>query len=150
MESIESLIEALTDKNTVRGCGAADALVAESEKSNAVYAYFPYFIKLMTDSNSYVRTRAMALIAANVRWDEERALDGAIEEFLTHILDVKPITSRQCIKLLPGIARLRPDLLPEIRESLTKANPYCYAESMRPLVEKDILNALKELETIAG
>ena len=59
-----------------------------------------------------------------------------------HIEDVKPITARQCIKLLPLIAKNKPELKSDIVSALKKADISIYADSMQPLVCKDIQNSM--------
>lgn len=71
-----------------------------------------------------------------------------IDEYLKHITDVKPITARQCIKLLPIIAKHKPELKNGILSALNKANISIYDYSMQPLVYKDIQKALKEIKKL--
>ena len=120
-------------------------LETESEKSNAVYKFFDRFAELIEDSNSYRRTRGLILIAANAKWDTEYKIDEIIDEYLKHILDEKSITSRQCIKVLPNIAKYKPELVDCIIEALRKADTEIYKNSMQPLVYKDIMSALKKI-----
>ena len=67
---------------------------------------------------------------------------------MKHITDVKPITARQCIKLLPMIAKDKPELKEDILSALHKADVSFYEDSMRPLVYKDIQKALKEIQKL--
>ncbi len=67
---------------------------------------------------------------------------------MKHIEDVKPITARQCIKLLPMIAINKPELKEDIVSELQKAYISIYADSMQPLVYKDIQNSLTEIEKL--
>ena len=55
---------------------ALQSLQEASELDNAVYAYIDTFIEMMRDSNSYIRTRGLTLIAHNAKWDEEGKIDG--------------------------------------------------------------------------
>ena len=75
-------------------------------------------------------------------------IDEIIDEYLRHIEDVKPITARQCIKLLPMIAQNKPELKEDIVSALQKADISIYADSMQPLVYKDIQNSLAEIEKL--
>lgn len=146
MENIDALVGALRDRDSRRAHAALCELQAISERSAAVYPYFDTFAAMLDDGGSYMRARGLLLIAANVRWDTEGRLDGVFEAYLTHITDQKPITSRQCIGALPLIARARPDLKSRIRAALLNADTSPYADSMRPLVEKDIAAALAALK----
>ena len=103
----------------------------------------------MIDSdNSYMWTRELTLIACNAKWDRDNKIDEIIDEYLKHIEDVKPITARQCIKLLPLIAKNKPDLKGDIVSALKKADISIYADSMQSLVCKDIQNSLAEIEKL--
>ena len=67
---------------------------------------------------------------------------------MKHIEDVKPITARQCIKLLPLIAKNKPELKCEIVSAPQKADISIYADSMQSLVYQDIQNSLAEIEKL--
>lgn len=146
MEVIEEKIKFLREKNPKIGCAAMDSLIEKSRDSNEVYPYFDYFLELSEDENSYVRTRGLLLIAANAKWDVDNKIDEAIDGLLKHIMDVKPITSRQFIKALPEIARYKPDLAEDIKIALRSADTEIYKDSMQPLVYKDIQKSLGQIE----
>ena len=65
---------------------------------------------------------------------------------MKHIEDVKPITARQCIKLLPMIAKNKAELKEDIVTALQKADISIYADSMQSLVYKDIQKSLAEIQ----
>lgn len=62
------------------------------------------------------------------------------------ITDVKPITARQCIKLLPIIAKHKPELKSDILSTLHKADISIYEDSMQSLVYKDIQKTLEIIQ----
>ncbi len=95
-----------------------------------------------------IRTRGLTLIAYNARWDRDNKIDEIIDGYLKHITDVKPITARQCIKLLPMIAKDKPELRNDICSALERADISFYDDSMQPLVYKDIQKALKEIQKL--
>ncbi|MBL4953704.1 hypothetical protein JK635_16065 [Neobacillus sp. YIM B02564] len=101
---------------------------------------------MIEDSNSYRRTRGLRLIAANAKWDIEYKIDEIIDEYLKHFLDEKPITTRRYIKVLPNIAKYKPELEDCIIEALKKADTEIYKESMQPLVYKDFMSVLKKIK----
>ncbi|WP_312441038.1 hypothetical protein [Lacrimispora sp.] len=41
----------------------------------------------------------ITLIAANAKWDRDNRIDEIIDELLRHVMDEKPVTARQCIKV---------------------------------------------------
>lgn len=141
---IENLVNML-DCKAALAYEALKQLLTVSAASDAVYRHFDRFAEMLTDDNSYVRTRGFQLIAANARWDTEGKTAAVLDRLLARITDEKPITARQCIKDLPEIAKHLPELSFAIRQALETADTSGYPGSMRPLVEKDILAALKQL-----
>ena len=102
---------------------------------------------MINSDNSYIRTRGLTLIAYNAKWDKDNKIDEIMDEYLKHMEDVKPITARQCIQLLPMIAK-KPELKEDIVTTLQKVDVSIYADSMQPLVYKDIQNSLAEIERL--
>lgn len=145
-ESIETIFERLFDKNSSIAYAALQDLQKESERSDKVYPYMGKLFDMLDSDNSYIRTRGLTLIACNSKWDRDNKIDEIIDEYLKHITDVKPITARQCIRLLPTIAKHKPELRNDIVTALKKANISGYADSMRQLVYKDIQKAFAEIE----
>ena len=127
---------------------ALQSLQEASDLDDAVYTHIDAFIEMIRDSNSYVRTRGLTLIACNAKWDETGRIDGIIDEYLDHVTDDKPITARQCIQSLPKLAEAKPHLIVRIASSLKQANISQYADSMRPLVQNDIHDALLVLNSM--
>lgn len=137
----------LTSQDDAAGYDAMNALLQESAKGDHVYSHMEHFFELLECKSSYLRTRGLLLIAANARWDKRHLLDRRIDRYLSHILDPKPITARQCIKALPGIAACKPALKDTIVAALEEADTSCYRDSMRPLVDKDINSALAAIQS---
>lgn len=146
MNEIKELVNGLRNKDNTKAYECLKQLESESSSSDAVYPYFDHFAEMLGDVNSYIRTRGLLLIAANAKWDKDNKIDEIIDEYLKHIMDDKPITSRQCIKALPAIAQYKPDLKNSIVMALQKANPQIYKSSMQPLVYKDIQDALQIID----
>ncbi|MEZ3453183.1 MAG: SufBD protein [Oscillospiraceae bacterium] len=142
------LFELLFDKNNNTAYKALQELRKLSETSDSVYPYMDKFFDMIDDDNSYIRTRGLTLIACNSKWDKDYKLDEIIDKYLKHITDVKPITAKQCIKLLPVIAENKPELKDDIISALKKADISFYAGSMQPLVYKDIQMSLKEIQKL--
>lgn len=143
---IAETFELLFDKNNKVAYKALLELQKESMESDCVYPYMGKLIDMLDSDNSYVRTRGLTLLAYNAKWDEDYKIDEIIDKYLRHITDVKPITARQCIKLLPIIAKYKPELRNDIISALHKANICIYDDSMQPLVFKDIQKVLKEIQ----
>lgn len=143
---IDACIARLTGKDAKDAYAFALQIAAESQGSDAWYPYFDQFAALLRHKNSLVRNRAISILAANARWDTGGKFDALLDEFLSHVTDIKPITARQCVAALPEIAAARPELLPRIRAALEQADLSGYSDSMRPLVLKDIVAALQIMD----
>ncbi len=146
--NIAEQVRVLRSSSNREAYRALQSLQETSDVDDAVYAHIDSFIEMMRDSSSYVRTRGLALIACNAKWDEEGKIDGIIDEYLGHATDNKPITARQCIKSLPKLAEAKPHLMPYIASSLRQADTSQYADSMRPLVQNDIRDVLLALDSM--
>ncbi len=145
-EKVEELLEFLTSRNNSQAYQALKALEEMSAESNCLYPHMDKFIAMASSGNSYVRTRGLALIAHNAKWDVDDKIDGIIDGYLEHITDEKPICARQCIKLLPLLAEAKPALASKIVSALRDADVARYPDSMRPLVQKDIRDSLLAIE----
>lgn len=139
------IISKLTSKDDKDACALADTIIAESRQTDAWYVYFADFASLLSHPKSLVRNRAITIISANVQWDDEDRFDSIMTEYLSHITDEKPITARQCIKALAKVGQAKPRLIPEILSALCGADLSRYKDSMRPLIEKDILETVENL-----
>lgn len=144
--SVAEQVRVLRSSNNREAYRALQSLQETSDSDDAVYAHIDIFIEMMRDSNSYVRTRGLVLIACNAKWDEAGKIDGIIDEYLNHVTDDKPITARQCIKSLLKLSEAKPHLVPRIASSLRHADISRFADSMRPLVQNDICDALLALD----
>lgn len=136
----------LFNKNQNTAYKALKILQKESEHTDHVYPFLDTMIDMLNSSQSYIRTRALILIACNAKWDRENKIDKIIDQYLGHITDEKLITARQCIKQLPMLARYKPELKEMILFALHSADVDRYDESMRTLIIKDIQKAVKEIQ----
>ena len=146
--NIAETFELLFDKNNNVAYKALQDLQKESEETDCVYPYMDRLSDMLDNDNSYIRTRGLILLAYNAQWDKDYKIDDVIDKYLKHNTDVKPITARQCIKLLPIIAKCKPELKNDILSALHKANTFVYDDSMQSLVYKDIQKALKEIQKL--
>lgn len=136
----------LFNKNQNTAYKALKILQKESEHTDHVYPFLDTMIDMLDSSQSYIRTRALILIACNAKWDRENKIDKIIVQYLGHITDEKPITARQCIKQMPMLARYKPELKETILFVLHSADVDRYDESMQTLIIKDIQKAVKEIQ----
>lgn len=147
-DNIAETFELLFDQNNNVAYKALQKLQKESEKTNCVYSYVDRLRDMLNSHHSYIRTRGIVLLAYNAKWDKDYKVDEVIDQYLEHITDAKPITARQCIKVLPILAKHKPELKEDILSALCKADTSVYDDSMRPLVDKDIQKSLKEIQKL--
>ena len=145
-EGIEEELARLEASTPAVAHQALQALQAQSEKSDRVYPYLERFGEMLDHKNAFVRIRGLVLIACNAQWDCENKIDGLMDSYLKHITDAKPIVARQCVGQLPTLARQLPALRSKILCALQSANTAGYADSMRPLIDRDIQNAQLEIQ----
>ena len=98
-------IACLTGKDAKAAYALAQQITEESRVSDTWYSHFDEFAALLSHKNSLVRNRAISILAANARWDREGKFDALLDEFLSHVTDVKPITARQCVAALQKMER---------------------------------------------
>ena len=134
----ENIVAKLTAKDDKYACALAEKIIEESLNTDVWYEYFDEFASLLNHPKSFVRNRALYILAANVQWDEENRFDSIISDFLSHITDEKPITARQCIKALAQVGSAKPQYIPIILSCLRSADLSKYKDSMRTLIERDI------------
>ena len=145
-ERAEELLELLTSQDNSQAHRALKVLERISDESNCLYPRMDRFIEMERSGNSYIRTRGLVLMACNAKWDVDGKIDRIIDRYLEHVTDERPICARQCIKLLPLIAEAKPAFASKIVSALRDANVARYADSMRPLVQKDIRDSLLAIE----
>ena len=141
----EEIMAKLTGKDDRSACALADQIISESRRTDKWYAYFDVFAALLDHPKSLVRNRAVHMLAANVKWDDENRFDAVLPGFLLHITDEKPITARQCIQALSETGLAKPRYIPAILSALREADVSKYRGSMRPLIERDIAQAVEIL-----
>lgn len=148
MNEIEELLTLLTGSDQKKAYQACQQLIKLSEASSIVSAYMEQFIQMMNHpDHSYIRTRGILLIAANAKWDTEHKINTVIHSLLTHIEDPKPITARQCIKVLPQIAKYKPELSDLLLDALHTYKT-CYEDSMQSLIYRDRKKAIQQIHAL--
>lgn len=135
---MSKIIDKLTDKNDEYACALANRIVNESADSDKWYEFFDDFASLLNHKKSYVRNRAITILAAIAFYDEDKRFDLIIDEYLSHITDEKPITARITIKALATLGKAKPEYIEKIIRSLDNADLSKYKDSMCSLIIKDI------------
>lgn len=145
-EEIRQLIAQLYASDANAGYAALKQLEMMSEEGAAVSLYLDEFFSMLNHKNSYVRNRGLVLIAANAKWDSAQVIGAKLEHFLDHLYDEKPITVRQCVKLLPLLVKDKPELTLKITAALRQAQPMAYSANMQKLIAEDIKQSLALIE----
>lgn len=146
--NIDEMIITLRGSDNKQAYSALKDLLKISEECNQVYPYFEKFIEMMNDpSHSFIRTRGMRLIAFNAKWDKDNMVNDIIQDYLKHMEDEKPITSRQCIQDTFIIAKNKPELIETILESLENTTRI-YQDSMQSLIYKDRKKAIQQIRQL--
>ena len=140
---MQEIINKLTAKEDKYACAIAEKIITESRECDTWYEYFDAFASLLNHPKSLVRNRALHILAANARWDEENRFDAILPEFLSHVTDEKPITARQCIQALAQVGLAKPQYIPQILACFHSADLSKYKDSMGPLMEKDMAETEK-------
>ena len=109
----ENVIENLTARNDKFSCAYAEKIISESRETDEWYEYFDDFASLLGHPKSLVRNRALHILAANARWDEENRFDTILTDYLSHITDEKPITARPAFSRWLRSAWQSPGILEE-------------------------------------
>ena len=144
---VEPGLEKITSKT--EGGFALDILLRESENWSSVYPYLSTCMSLLEHPKSYVRNRALEIIAANAKWDDHNLFDTLIHPYLLHIQDKISTTARCCIQQLPKIAAAKPQLVPQIRTSLQKIDLSNYSGRSQQSIQKAIASTLEAMENNA-
>ena len=142
---MQEIIAKLTSKDNKYACAVADKIISESQLTDEWYKYFYAFASLLSHPKSLVRNRVLYILASNAQWDDENRFDTILDDYLTHVTDEKPITSRQCIKALRQIGAAKPQYVPRIIDCFRNADLSKYTDSMRPLIEQDMAETEKIL-----
>lgn len=145
---VNDLVALLWAKNAEAACAAFRTLQNMSRASSCVYPHLDEFFELLEARSSLARNRAIGLIAANARWDEQGVLGAKLPQLLNHLTDDKPITARQCVQAMPEIALACPALRGAILTALDSADFSAYRDSMRPLLQKDAVQAALEIRAM--
>ena len=139
---LSQLVEWLSEKDDKIRYSALLLLQYRSFSSNDVYPFWDVFQSKLTSENSYQRSIGLMLIAENAKWDMENKLDTAMDAFLVHLNDEKPITVRQCIQALCKIIPYKGHLHFKIANALMSIQLANVNDTMRKSTLLDILNVL--------
>ena len=96
----------LTSKDDKAACSYTEKIISESRETDVWYNCFDEFASLLNHPKSLVRNRALNILAANAKWDDENKFDSILQNYLSHITDEKPITARNGMLYLDMLTNL--------------------------------------------
>lgn len=133
----------LKDKNEMVAYEYCKQVIVESAQSDENYKYIDDFAHMLSEKNSYVRTRGFGLICCQARWDSEGKIKSVFEKMIPLLNDEKPTVVRQCLKSLHEVVLYRPEMLEPIAEAVKSIDLNKYKDSMSPLIKKDAEELLR-------
>mgnify|MGYP003291851237 CR=1 FL=1 len=136
-------ISKLTDKNEMAAYEYCKQVVVESAQSDEHFASIDYLVPLLSDKNSYVRTRGFGLICCQSRWDKEGRIKSVWGKMIPLLNDPKPTVVRQCLASLHEVVLYLPELADDIVAAVNGIDLSQYKDSMSPLIKKDVDALLK-------
>ena len=80
--NIAKTFELLFNKNNNVAYKALQDLQKESEETDCVYPYMDRLSDMLESDNSYIRTRAITLLAYNTKWDKDYKIEPIEYKFM--------------------------------------------------------------------
>lgn len=120
-------------------------LETTATESNELYNYFNEFLKMLSNSKTFVRVRGFRLICCLARWDNENKINQNIDEILKELEDEKGTSVRQCLEKLNLILMYKIELTDVIENKVRNLDLSKYKESMQSLIKKDVDYILEHL-----
>lgn len=140
------IISELTDKNDEKAYALTKKIAEESKQSNKYYCYLDDFASLLSDSKSYVRTRAFISCCSQAKWDTDNRLKTLLPVMLKLFHDSKPTVVRQCLNAVRELVIHKPELKETVNDELDRINLSDYKESMSKLIDTDVKELRKLIE----
>lgn len=130
------------DKLAYKSLLTIEKLINESD---IFYKHFDEFVQMLKNERSYVRIRGFRILCNLAKWDKKNKLNDIVDIMLLEFDNEKPILLRQCLEAINVLLLYKPDLSKIFKEKLKNIDVLKYKSSMRPLIQKDIDNILKNL-----
>lgn len=136
-------ISKLTDKNEMAAYEYCKQVVVESAQSDEHFNLIDGLVSLLTDKNSYVRTRGFGLICAQARWDKEGKIKSVWKKMIPLLNDPKSTVVRQCLSSFHEVVLYLPEMTDDLVMAINGIDLSKYKNSMSPLIKKDVDALLK-------
>ena len=142
---MNDIIMRLREKDDKLAYEYAKKIGAESAVSDKYLEMIPEFSMMLTDKNSYVRTRGFGLICNQARWAKNGQIEAVFDKMSELLYDDKPTVVRQCLGALHEVIKYRSEMQNRIVQAVSKIELGKYKDSMSPLIKKDIEKLMKEI-----
>lgn len=136
-------ISKLTDKNEMAAYEYCKQVVVESAQSDEHFGSIDELASLLSDKNSYIRTRGFGLICSQARWDKDGKIKSVWDKMIPLLNDPKPTVVRQCLASLHEVVLYLPEMTDNIFAAIKGIDLSKYKDSMSPLIKKDAEELLK-------
>lgn len=143
----EQKINMLYDKDTKESYQNLLELEELSKTSNELYQYIDNFFEMINHEKYAIRTRGYRMFCEQTKWDIDNKINENIDKLLLEIKDEKPTAVRQKLQSLQNVILCKKELQSKIKQSVLKLDTSEYKDTMRPLIEKDIENILKLIDS---
>ena len=130
-------ISKLTDKNEMTAYEYCKQVIVESAQSDEHFSSIDELASLLTDKNSYIRTRGFGLICSQARWDNQGKIKSVWGKMIPLLNDPKPTVVRQCLASLHEVVLYLPEMTDDILAAIKGIDLSKYKDSMSPLIKKD-------------
>ncbi len=141
-DELRQLVELLSEKDDKIRYQSFLLLQNRSMNFDDVYSYWDIFCEKLQSENSYQRSIGLMLIAENAKWDRDDKIEKIIDEYLLHLNDDKPITTRQCIQSLQKIIPFKRQLHFKIAYKLMTLDLSSIRATMQKSILMDIISVL--------
>lgn len=143
---IKNRIEYLYDKDTKNVFLNLKELETISDSEDILYPYLDEFISMLKSEKYVIRVRGFRLLCKQAKWDKDNKINKYIEEILSAVDDEKPTAVRQALEYFKYIVIYKKELNNIIREKVLSIDCLKFKDTMRPLIQKDIIELIELIE----
>lgn len=116
--------------------------------SDEYYPYIKEFIDMVNSDKYTLRVRGFRMICVLAKWDNDKIIDESIDDILFIFEDVKPTAIRQAFEYIRFLFPYKKELSEKVRQKVLSIDLSKFKDTMKPLIEKDIENALQLLDLV--
>jgi len=145
--NLESILDTLFDKDTSKAFESLKELELLSDNTDILYPYINKFVEMANSEKNVIRVRGFRLFCKQAKWDTENMINKHLNDVLVILDDEKPTAIRQALQYLEFIVPYKMELNERIKEAALSIDCTKFKDTMRPLIEKDVQNLVRLIET---